>query len=96
MITRQEVMERLKNIAEKYRLALFERVDKEFPNLLFVLFYYWSSGETIVTFRIDLEKLIPGWSGKIDDAVYECMVSKGIITYYESPFSEEENNDEGH
>ena len=26
MITRQEVMERLKNIAEKYHLALFERV----------------------------------------------------------------------
>ena len=96
MFTRQEVMERLKNIAEKYHLALFERVDKEFPNLLFVLFYYWSSGETIITFRIDLEKLIPGWSGKIDDAVYERMVSKGIITYYESPFSEEEDSDEGH
>lgn len=96
MITRQEVMERLKNIADKYHLALFERVDKEFPNLLDVLFYYWSSGETIIAFRIDLEKLVPGWSGKIDDAVYERMVSKGIITYYESPFSEEENNDEGH
>ena len=96
MITKQEVMERLKNIADKYHLALFERVDKEFPNLLDVLFYYWSSGETIIAFRIDLEKLVPGWSGKIDDAVYERMVSKGIITYYESPFSEEENNDEGH
>ena len=96
MITRQEVMERLKNIAEKYRLALFERVDKEFPNLLFVLFYYWSSGETIITFRIDLEKLVPGWSGNIDDAVYDRMVSKGIITYYESPFSEEEDRDEDH
>ena len=96
MITKQEVMERLKNIAEKYHLALFERVDKEFPNLLFVLFYYWSSGETIITFRIDLEKLVPGWSGEIDDAVYERMVSKGIITYYCSPFSEEEDCDEGH
>ena len=96
MITKQEAMERLKNIAEKYHLALFERVDKEFPNLLFVLFYYWSSGETIVAFRIDLEKLIPGWSGKIDDTVYECMVSKGIITYYKLPFSEEEDSDEGH
>lgn len=96
MFTRQEVMERLKNIAEKYHLALFERVDKEFQNLLFVLFYYWSSGETIVAFRIDLEKLIPGWSGKIDDAVYERMVSKGIITYYELPFSEEEDHDEDH
>ena len=96
MFTRQEVMERLKNIAEKYHLALLERVDKEFPNLLFVLFYYWSSGETIITFRIDLEKLISGWSGKIDDAVYERMVSKGIITYYCSPFSEEEDNDEDH
>lgn len=94
MFTRQEVMERLKNIAEKYHLALFERVDKKFPNLLFVLFYYWSSGETIIAFRIDLEKLISGWSGKIDDAVYECMVSKGIITYYCSPFSEEEDRDE--
>ena len=93
MITKQEAMEILKNIAEKYHLALFERVDKEFPNLLFVLFYYWRSGETIVAFRIDLEKLIPGWSGKIDDAVYKRMVSKGIITYYESPFSEGENND---
>ena len=93
MITKQEVMERLKNIAEKYHLALFERVDKEFPNLLFVLFYYWPSGETIVAFRIDLEILIPGWSGKIDDAVYERMISKGIITYYCSPFSEGENND---
>lgn len=29
MFTRQEVMERLKNIAEKYHLALFERVDKK-------------------------------------------------------------------
>ena len=96
MFTRQEAMERLKNIAEKYHLALFERVDKEFPNLLFVLFYYWSSGETIVTFRIDLEKLTPGWSGKLDDAVYERMVSKDIITYYCSPFSEEEDHDEGH
>lgn len=96
MITRQEAMERLRNIAEKYRLALFERVDKEFPNLLFVLFYYWSSGETIVALRIDLEKLIPGWSGKIDDTVYERMVSKGIITYYESQFSEEEDHDEDH
>lgn len=94
MFTRQEVMERLKNIAEKYHLALFERVDKEFPNLLFVLFYYWSSGETVVTFRINLEKLTPGWSGKIDDEVYKRMVSKGIITYYESPFSEEEDSDE--
>lgn len=94
MITRQEAMERLKNIAYKYHLALFERVDKEFPNLLFVLFYYCSSGDTIVTFRIDLEKLVPGWSGKIDDAVYERMLSKGIITYYESPFSEEEDRDE--
>lgn len=96
MFTRQEVMERLKNIAEKYHLALFERVDKEFPNLLFVLFYYWTSGETIITFRIDLEKLISGWSGKIDDTVYERMVSKGIITYYCSPFSEEEDHDEDH
>ena len=96
MITRQEAMERLKNIAEMYHLALFERVDKEFPNLLFVLFYYWTSGETIITFRIDLEKLISGWSGKIDDAVYERMLSKGIITYYESPFSEEEYHDEDH
>lgn len=95
MFTRQEVMERLKNIAEKYHLALFERVDKEFPNLLFVLFYYWPSGETIVAFRIDLEKLTPGWSSKLDDAVYECMVSKGIIiTYYCSTFSEEEDSDE--
>lgn len=96
MFTRQEVMERLKNIAEKYHLALFERADKEFPNLLFVLFYYWTSGETIITFRIDLEKLTPGWSGKLDDAVYERMVSKGIITYYCSPFSEEEDHDEDH
>ena len=96
MIIRQEAMERLKNIAEKYHLVLFERVDKEFPNLLFVLFYYWSSVETIVTFRIDLEKLIPGWSGKIDDAVYERMVSKGIITYYKLPFSEDEDCDEDH
>lgn len=96
MITRQEVMERLKNIAEKYCLALFKRVDKEFPNLLDVLFYYWSSGEIIIAFRIDLEKLVPGWSGKIDDAVYERMVSKGIITYYCSPFSEEEDSDEDH
>lgn len=96
MFTIQEVMERLKNIAEKYHLALFERVDKEFQNLLFVLFYYWSSGETIVAFRIDLEKLTPGWSGKLDDAVYKRMVSKGIITYYESLFSEEEDSDEGH
>lgn len=93
MITKQEVMERLKNIADKYHLALFKRVDKKFPNLLFVLFYYWTSGETIITLRIDLEKLIPGWSGKIDDAVYERMISKGIITYYCSPFSEGENND---
>lgn len=96
MITKQEAMERLKNIAEKYHLALFKRVDKEFPNLLDVLFYYWSSGETIIAFRIDLEKLIPGWSGKIDDAVYGRMESKGIITYYESPFSEEEDSDEDH
>lgn len=96
MITRQEAMERLRNIAEKYRLALFERVDKEFPNLLFVLFYFWPSGETVITLRIDLGKLIPGWSGKIDDAVYERMVSKGIITYYCSPFSEEEDHDEDH
>ena len=93
---KQEATKRLKNIAEKYHLALFKRVDKEFPNLLFVLFYYWPSGETIVTFRIDLEKLVPGWSGKIDDAVYERMVSKGIITYYCSPFSEEEDHDEDH
>ena len=96
MITKQEVMERLKNIAEKYHLALFERVDKEFPNLLFVLFYYWPSGETIITFRIDLEKLVPGWSGKIDDVVYERMISKGIITYYCSTFSEEEDCNENH
>lgn len=96
MFTRQEATERLKNIADKYHLALFERVDKEFPNLLFVLFYYWSSGETIVTFRIDLEKLTPGWSSKLDDAVYERMESKGVITYYCSPFSEEEDRDENH
>lgn len=96
MFTRQEVMERLKSIAEKYHLALFERVDKEFQNLLFVLFYYWTSGETIIAFRIDLEKLTPGWSGKLDDAVYEHMVSKGIITYYCSSFSGEEDSDESH
>ena len=96
MFTKQEVMKRLKNIAEKYHLALFKRVDKKFPNLLFVLFYYWPSGETIITFRIDLEKLIPGWSGKIDDAVYERMESKGVITYYKSPFSGEEDHDENH
>lgn len=96
MFTRQEVMERMKDIAEKYHLALFERVDKEFPNLLFVLFYYWPSGETVITFRIDLEKLVPGWSGKIDDAVYERMLSKGIITYYCSPFLEEEDHDENY
>lgn len=51
MFTRQEVMERLKNIAEKYHLALL---------------------------------------------VYERMVSKGIITYYCSPFLEEEDRDEDH